>query len=487
MDKKDIKMMVFPEVVEASRPDSKGEAVSKWEVVEGSTARGEFATDLSKRVMRVPLVNDEVARVVRIHELTRSRISPKTEAEVRGMAWARGLSGRAIKAAEEFRVGAVVRNMGYDTDLLKDGTEKGLGERLAKVGNETAWQSAVELATALSGTKAFSPFVNGVKAHKPEWALRLRELQKQLKADIKWCTNYHLADSDPYQMEFSESGSSEVSTVMTTYGFASYTSRLAATVDKFLTDPVAKQKVSTRSLNGVEVPIGYGKCEYAPLVFDETVRPDQQVKGMLHRKKVKSYTGKRVLYPSRVITDPEKRVFGSKRRANGGVLVIDYSGSMSLTERDLDTLVDMAPSCLVIAYSQPGGSDYTRPNAWVLADRGKRVASFPKSMRSQGNGVDGSAIAYGISRRRSANETVIWVSDGEAIAGDGGWSDELGKITAELLYKNRVIWAPTVEAAQKVLANPGQYRPQRKVWGRVGRAWHDYINPNITVNAYWDR
>ena len=482
--KKDKKVIVFPEVVEASRRDHEGE-VKKWQVIEGTTARGDHSSDLAQRVMRVPLVNDEVARVVRMYELTKSKVAPKSEEEANAFTWYAKVTPKAIQASEEFRVGQVVRNLGYDTDLLKDGSEKATGERLAEAGTNEAWNKAVSLATAMSGTKAFTPLMAGLKAGgKPEWATKLRDLQKALKREVKWQDNSRLADSDPYTLTYTEGGSSVERSVTTTYGFAFSANRLARIVENYLQDPIGQPDRQGQDLTGasdVAVPVGTGANEYAPLIFDETVRCDQQVKGFLHRKKVKSPSGKRVLYPSRVLTDPQKRVFGSKAKTSGGVLVIDYSGSMSLTEADVDRLVDLAPSCLVIAYSQRNNSDYRTPNAWVLADRGKRVSEFPKSMRSAGNGVDGSALLYGLKHRKSQTEPVIWVSDGEAIAGNGGWSEGLGKVTAELIYKHRIGWAYNVEEAMKLLVSPNRNRRPRKVYGRVGRAYREHYDKTVEV------
>jgi hypothetical protein len=100
-------------------------------------------------------------------------------------------------------------------------------------------------------------------------------------------------------------------------------------------------------------------------------------------------------------------------------------------------------------------------------------------MRSKGNGVDGSALLYGLKHRKNASEPVIWVSDGEAIAGDGSSSEALLTVTAELIYKHRIGWAKNVEEAMKMLASPNRNRRPRKVYGRVGLAYKDSFDSTV--------
>jgi len=56
-------------------------------------------------------------------------------------------------------------------------------------------------------------------------------------------------------------------------------------------------------------------------------------------------------YPSRLLTDPQQRAFSHTARRDGGVIVIDQSGSMDVTSQELERLLRSAPQALVVGYS----------------------------------------------------------------------------------------------------------------------------------------
>ena len=163
-----------------------------------------------------------------------------------------------------------------------------------------------------------------------------------------------------------------------------------------------------------------------------------------------------------MLTDPDKRIFREKKRVGGGVVVIDQSGSMDITEADLEAILDSAPGALVIGYSnRPGVSE---PNAWVLANRGKRVAVGHIPEGKVGNGVDGPVLDYAL-RHRRGSEPVIWVCDGQVTDFHDHPYTHLTEIVGNIIIKNGIIQAPTVDLAVKALRSKS---PRSTYRGRVG-------------------
>jgi hypothetical protein len=139
---------------------------------------------------------------------------------------------------------------------------------------------------------------------------------------------------------------------------------------------------------------------------------------------------------------------------------------MEISNDELNKILDLAPSSIVVAYSHKRGSQGIA-NAWVLAERGKRVESLP-SIGNVGNGVDGPILEWAISKRKG-NEPIIWVCDGQVTDGanDHG-HEELTEICARIVAKHKITQANDVDGAIKLLQNPSKARNSKKVYGRVG-------------------
>ena len=461
---KKIKVIPHPEVVVASREDS--DTAEKWTVKAGSSNRGDAFTDFGSRTMRLPTESDETARIIRLHELTHSKVSPMSAEAFSVSAKTAGVSERMLECAEEWRVNRIVNNMGYDTAKLLDGSEKESGKKAAKAGTPQAFNEALAFALAISASpKALNSLLSGIRSGgKPEWAKTIRNaitaVKKTIKGDYRF--DRYLADTEPYAV---------TDDITVPYGFTK-SLQVAQVVSQFLS-PYDSEGNSISEVDssegGVEVPVGYEIGKFAPLVFDKTVLLNRQVKGHLHRRKRSANTGKRVLYPSRVMSDPQKRVFGTKVKANGGVVVFDISGSMSLTDEDIETILEHAPSAIVMAYSHKKNT--SRPNAWILANRGKRCDHVSKlDIGNIGNGVDGPALQWA-SKVARRGERIIWVCDGQITdAQDKAGTNEMHEQCFQVIDKFNIVQARNVNEAVKILKNPtASVSGKRTVYGRQGR------------------
>jgi hypothetical protein len=116
-------------------------------------------------------------------------------------------------------------------------------------------------------------------------------------------------------------------------------------------------------------------------------------------------TGTVLRYPQNWFTT-EKRVFGHRRRTFGGTVLIDASGSMSVTLRDVYAMMLEAPALTVAMYSGCGGSG----TLTVIADGGRRISPDDMNLVTQsgGNVIDGPALVWLAGQRGPR----VWISDG---------------------------------------------------------------------------
>jgi hypothetical protein len=454
----------YPEVITSLRNDVV--TTERWTVDEGSSNRGDAYTNFVDRVLRIPLVNDETARVVRAHENVHVRVSPSDMEAYAKFAEVHEFSDRVLKVAEEHRVNTIVGRLGYDLNLLRDGSEKESGKRTAKEATKsvTAYNELFSFGAGLVGTKAFRDYINGVRSVDKDMAVALRKMELAILKVTKRVPTKRLGDTQ--LVAFHHEESEPFTSTSIGYGFACYTRDIAKIVQSYLRHEGqdGSDMSAVQGASGIDYAIG-GKEGFAPLQLDHTLLCNTQVKGHLARRKRASSTGKRVLYPSRLLTDPHKRIFTTKPRNNGGVVVIDCSGSMALTNDDVDKFLELAPGALVIAYSHSNRKP-NKPNTWVIANRGKRADDITRCTKNGGNGVDGPALEYAIAHRRGS-EPIIWICDGQVTSSTDNYVDELAQACAKIVIKHNIIVAPTVDAGIKALS---QGRSARSiVQGGVGQ------------------
>ena len=187
---------------------------------------------------------------------------------------------------------------------------------------------------------------------------------------------------------------------------------------------------------------------WEPLVVS---KPELSVNhtGKLGRRVIAADSGREPRYINRIVTDPERRIFSRKTRALGGVVVIDCSGSMCLSEDDLDRLLKASSGATVLCYS--GGYNHpTKPNVWVVARKGRMMRTLPEFPGD--NAVDGPAIVYASTLRDNGGQPLIWVSDGYVTGINTGTGDE--KLQKDMDYikrRHRVIQVETVQEAEALM------------------------------------
>jgi hypothetical protein len=368
-----------------------------------------------------------------------------------------GVRPEIVEACEEIRVNELARRVGVDLDLLVDGSEKFSGTRVRH--DRDAWRNAVLFTAATHGGKAQREFLLGIKLSNPTWVMSLRRLVKDLNKAMK-----------------SLGEKSWASTVLNTHGipegFYNVIRPLGRVVEAYwysdpeqlANDPNALKKVSKVTEGGAGRP---PSNEWAELIVGETDLSVTVTGASVSRKRHPAQSGARVGYASRILTDPQRRVFTGVKRGGAGVVLIDMSGSMDIDPEQVDELLKVARGLTVLGYSHRPGDIEGTPNAWVLARNGRRVASQDLRSGNVGNGVDGPALKWA-QKFRESGQPLVWVFDGQATD-----SNDLPFGTeecAKFIKQNKVHCVRDLREAIYAFRKGQNLTSMKFPEGRVGRA-----------------
>lgn len=442
---------VYPNLV-VGRSDIPEDA--PWVVVPGSSARGAASCDFGMRQITVPLGDTPVDRVVRAHELVHLRLSPS---RIDQDELVNDVSERALTCAEELRVNTVLGRLGFETELLRDGSERVTGERLSESGD---WAEAVLFYAALHGTGSAKEFLLGIRKHRPEWARAIRSFGRTLTSTLGEISTVKMTST-----QLLDGASIPAGYLTTTVRIARLVDRVAGARAPVTSDEF---KAFRRSMQpgGRRPPSG----RFATLVLDSSleyvsVRP--RVGGTRSRYDVSGVGGPKV---HRLLTDEQRRIFAKRVMGAGAVVLIDQSGSMDIPEADLEALINAVPGVTVIGYSHRPGDIAGLPNAWVLADRGRRARSWPAG--NVGNGVDGPALRYALETRRP-NDRVVWVTDGQVTDSNDHPNEALSAECAQLVRRHRILLVRAVSEVPGALRRSGIQQLQCREFGRIGQKLGD--------------
>jgi hypothetical protein len=439
--------VIFPELLSGRHDDELGEA---WRVLEGSTMRGSASCNLSERVLEVPLSRDATARVIRAHELMHARVSPLARNARSALLVAHP---RALECAEEFRVNVLLARLKFDVALLRDGTEKFGGRRLAESGN---WSEAVCFFMAVAGTGDEKDFLSGIRSAQSSWAAPLRAIRKRAFA---------IVDS----LATDELGSTVVGDDDLLIGYAKSTLVLAQLVSQTM---VARVPATTEEMRMFRRSLQPGARRpptgrFANVKFDDSLHYVGSSRSTSSRRARAATSGTVLRYPGRLVTDSQRRAFGYNARARGGIVVIDQSGSMDLDAEKLAKLIRRSPDALIVGYSHRPGDVGQTANAWLLANRGSTASHLPTG--NVGNGVDAPVLRWALKQRRN-DEVVVWVTDGQVTDSNDHPDEQLTLECAYLVRRHRIRMTTCLDEANRQLISRAHYRTTTYArFGRVGR------------------
>lgn len=443
-----------------------------WQVDVCPPTRGTPVTSVEGRFMSVPMGNDPLSQAIRIHEMVHAKVSPSDLLPYVKRGFASEVSMRSV---EEARVNYLASQLGYNMKVLLDGGESESGERLVAMDD---WDTAVQFAIATIGTDGHKKFLTGVRRHNKVWASVLADIGKRVGRELKKAGVRRLSSTHANRDGLVEG-------FLITESIATWVDRLCdSKPDEPETDTepdddtkgskgdtpssdTPKKRGRPKSSDDEKDDIGKaieksrkvasGGVVTVPSWFSLNVErlpmPDV-LTGAMGRKRVASNSGKHPRRLHRYLTDPHKRVFDRTIKGKGGVVIIDCSGSMSLSRDDVMSIVTSSPGCTVLAYgvqSWDKGDDgeATVPNAWVLADGGRIVDTMPEM--GGGNGVDLPALKWAVEQRRSSRTPIVWVCDGHVTGyGDRGHATLTLQATEYCLSHNIAI-VPNADSAVKYL------------------------------------
>jgi hypothetical protein len=471
----------------------KDKDAGEWRVDTCAPVRGKPMTNVVTKHMVVPVGDEQIDRVIRAHEMAHARFSPAEDFPK----WiARGIATEsALTVVEEVRVNFLIKKAGFDVDLLADGSEKASGVRIAE---QADWTQAVYIAVGYSICGGGKDFITGVRRVNPAWAKTLREIIKAVEKEFVKA------------FKTGTLGSTEVDPRhgLAPFGFA-HTERIAEWVDRLANPPQEDEdetekgdteKGETKDGEGEpkkekkDGAKGNGATDQPAKADPKKVRPTDADKGSgvvpswgnliigtlpltrkahggLGRKRTACNMGRNPRRIGNALADPEKRVFDRYKKGNGGIVLIDGSGSMSFSHKDILDITEASAGCTVAVYSADRSN--VKPNLLIIAQNGKMVDKLPE--RNGGNGVDGEAIRWAIKQRKRASTPIVWITDGHVHGlGNngqyGGYHDILAQDCIKEVLKHKVFMALNVEQGLAVL---NQLKVGKKPTKWYPRCWNE--------------
>lgn len=407
----------------------------RWDIHGCEAVAGSPRTQVNTRQMFAPLYDDELSRHIRAHEMFHAKVSP-TSLQMDKIWRKRGYAkDKSLIVCEELRVNTLLKEAGFEPEkYLKGGSEKFDGENFSR---HADFSNAVMFAMSVRRTAGWQDFLDGIAVHKPEWVQPLTKFADEACSfydqvitnckdkENRWRSHLPLHATGSKAQEsgfgYTESLARWVETIVE----ASQESKpqqgkdgeqgekkdglsekeLQELMDKLAEMGQQKREESKWGRGNIPkrgISDMWGELRVAKPMLDKSVM------GAIGRKKIASQTGKNPRRISRLLSDPERRIFDRSVKGAGGVVLVDTSGSMSLSEKEVSEIVLHAPSALVAMYS--GGAYKPKPNLWVIANKGRMCSKLPRPHGS--NEVDGEALRWAVKQRQRNNSPIIWVSDG---------------------------------------------------------------------------
>jgi hypothetical protein len=397
------------------------------------------ATAKRKHLVKAPTGDSDVAETLRRYVLVRSRYDLPDHKKY-AKRWK--VSEVTVEAACRTLANARYYHA-FEADPSIGTTETNILARVLSEGNPP--KPAILSALSHAGTQAFTELLS--KVTDPNIVMELKGIEEQI---LTFMYNYDLA----YRLTTINSSNPRAQK-RGLKEWAWYTKHLDAMADNQVNEQRGRlQEEQRRQEQQTDAPQrAFPKDSTLIGDWEQLVvsKPELSINhtGKLGRRTIAADSGRELRYLNRMVTDPDKRVFSRKTRALGGVVVIDASGSMSLSEDDLDRLLKASAGATVLMYS--GGLDHPeKPNVWLIARKGRMVRHLPDPPGD--NAVDGPALVYASTLRERGSQPLIWVSDGHVTGRRSGSSNaNLQKDMEMIIRKHRVVQVRNVQEAEKLM------------------------------------
>lgn len=182
------------------------------------------------------------------------------------------------------------------------------------------------------------------------------------------------------------------------------------------------------------------------LEIEEPPREVTQKLDLKARKKIKQDTGSVPVAIHRQTID--QRVFlGHRRRPGAGSVLIDMSGSMSLSTADIERIMDALPGVVIAGYTASSSQPHGKLR--IFAKNGRRVTNNYFHMHGGQNACDGPALNW-LERQPKPR---FWVCDGNVTGVESKVSllqetevnEELWQEVRDIQTRSRILRVPTAD------------------------------------------
>jgi hypothetical protein len=332
----------------------------------------------------------------------------------------------SLRIADQIATLATMKDMGNLNKAIPTLNGKQVAQHYANANPEELIMANCNL--YMTGEHA--KFMREIKEIAPIRTVALiQEMNKQIKKAIR--TNHLCNTQESYYEQM-------------TVG-AYYRARIAKQIER--TERLAQIKVETGQLEtryGTRPELKDVMEGFHDLIVQ---KPDRTIghSGRMGRSKKGEQFGRNLTRPHNYYGDNERRVFTRYKSGKGAVILLDLSGSMSLSEKDVDQMIESAHGSTIIGYSQGIEGE---PNCWVIAHNNTRMKGTP-DVRG-GNGVDVPALLFADTYRKT-KQPLVWVSDGYATGRGDDMTHEIMLATAKTVIALNVHQVEDVEATIKLL------------------------------------
>lgn len=438
--------------------------IERWKVRLG-------APSASRSEMTVTALTDdtEQGRSTRLVAMTTSLMEhPDDEAQIEGWLSRRGYDIDGVTQytglARSLFAQKVLADQGHATSTVTTDQVRRIKAVVEMLGEEKALPMIADLYFRSLNTNAEAGVWRAIRAHAPIIANALQQSKRWIKATIN-TAEYSDVKRRLFDTETDDESDGNGNTYSVRIGaeiIANLATRLNNTMEKVAGDVERRlrEKAEIEERESQEKPdlppkteAGDGGKLWDKWDFYGIDERSKHPSGSLGRSWSPTSRGSVVGQVSREITDPSSRIFRRRTRGKGGVVVIDCSGSMSLTDHDIERILSTAGGAVVIGYTERRG----RGSIYLLADGRRRVRKVPLEIaHGAGNGVDGEALRIG-ARYHKKGEPFIWVTDGGVCTSTTTASFEALRADCEtLIRKERGLYAPNTEGAVKLLQAVGR-------------------------------
>jgi hypothetical protein len=372
----------------------------KWTVRGTSGLSG--ATSTRRAELFAPLVDTPTARLIRNHELVHAKITPQIDPATACKRY--GCTFEALQWSEDWRVSEAMNRR----DLAPDGA---IDEREADTIAAAAGRDARIAAGAIMANWA----TVGPRENVEEALVRAGWTWDEvdaLRAQVESCILGAMAGAGRSRRR--RRGRSSAPPLMErSTGFSKITVPLARLFDAAF--PPGQPPRGRNGDPGSIVDRIKGQTIWAPVADIVKLPMPRAVKPRRPLGRRFSDAG---VVPSAVHRLPtDGAIFTTKRRARGGTILCDASGSMNYCDDDIERIIRDAPAAKIAFYAGTPRGRGAYGRIVIAADRGRAatVAAVHDALPGGNNLIDGPALRW-LARQPAPR---FWVSDEEV----GGMGD----------------------------------------------------------------